>query len=1012
MRLRTILIALTLIALCSTLPGVWFQYSSARTIITQEADNRAASQALIIKDYLSSFLSGSSKAVEAMAADREISHSLVSSDAASLAAANLLLDNFARIFGGGICFLADRDGDIIASSNRRDKTSYVGKSVQYREYFRNAIKGQAWIHMPFGETMAERRIFYSSPIYEAGSVYPVGVAVIKGAINLLERKITLPAGETWVLTDRDGIVYAASNKKLLYRVLWEKTPALAKRINEQLHLGQGPWGWLGMKPISNRTCMDREGKIFRYKKVFVEDSPGWDIIYLTDQGVLMNKFYRRLIGFHIIIPLTLLILVWIVVILMYRRGSSDLLRRRAAESKLQKQNEYMKALGDTTYGLISRTERSKLLEMIISKAGSLLDSENGFLYLYDADTDELEMQYGSGIYTTLTGSRIKPGEGISGKIFASGQYLLIDDYANWEGRLASFDYDALHSVIGFPLNYEGENIGVIGFGHFNVDKQFADEAIDTLERFAKLASIVLYNMRLYERLEKELADRKEAERALRESETRYRDYFHDDLSGAYISRPDGVLVDCNPAFAKVFGFESADDTKSADLRQLYIEKDGRRQFLEQVKAEGRIQNYQSQLRKKDGTAIHVIESAVGVFDAQGELNEIRGYIQDITEQVNLENQLRQALKMEAVGTLAGGIAHDFNNLLMAIEGNASLLRMGLAADDPQGRKLENIQKHVKSGARLTAQLLGYARKGRYEIKTINLNTIVRETAETVGRTNKQVTIAMDLAEDLYPIKVDQGQMEQVLFNLFINAVDAMPDGGTLALNTTNGSETLMAGRMYRPKPGKYVMLTVADNGVGMDPQTQERIFDPFFTTKEMGRGTGLGLASVYGIIKGHTGYIDVDSKPGAGTTFSVCLPASEDIPAFSDQAAAGPVQGQGTVLLVDDEDVIREVGCEYLKVMGYTVQTARGGREALELCSQNYPGIDLVILDMIMPDMGGGEVYDRLKADNADIKVLLSSGYSLDGQASEIVARGCDGFIQKPFGIRELSLKIKEILEN
>jgi|GEM_PF-2822965 len=612
MRLRTILIALTLIALCSTLPGIWFQYSSARTIITQEADNRAASQALIIKDYLSSFLSGSSKAVQAMAADREISHSLVSLDAASLEAANLLLDNFARIFGGGICFLADRDGTIVASSNHWEKTSYVGKSVKFREYFRNAVKGQSWIHMPFGETMADRRIFYSSPIYAAGSVYPVGVAVIKGAINLLERKIALPAGETWVLADRDSIVYAASNKEMLYRVLWEKTPALATRIKDQPHLGQGPWGWLGMKPLNSRTCQDREGKIFRYNKVFVEDSPGWEIIYLTDQAVLMSKFYRRLIGFHIIIPLTLLILVWIVVILMYRRGSTDLVRRRAAESKLQKQNEYMQALGDTTYGLISRTERSRLLGMIITKAGSLLDSEHGYLYLYDADTAELEMQYGSGIYSSLTGSRIKPGEGIAGKVFASGEYLLIDDYANWEGRLASFNYDALHSVMGFPLNFEGENIGVIGFGHFRVDKQFGDEAIDILERFAKLASIVLY-MRLYERLEKELADRKEAERALRESEKRYREYFHDDLSGAYISRPDGVLEDCNPAFAKMFGFKSPDETKAANLRQLYFEKEGRRQFLKKVRAAGRIQNYQSQLSKKDGTAIHVIESAVGVL---------------------------------------------------------------------------------------------------------------------------------------------------------------------------------------------------------------------------------------------------------------------------------------------------------------------------------------------------------------------------------------------------------------
>ncbi len=318
---------------------------------------------------------------------------------------------------------------------------------------------------------------------------------------------------------------------------------------------------------------------------------------------------------------------------------------------------------------------------------------------------------------------------------------------------------------------------------------------------------------------------------------------------------------------------------------------------------------------------------------------------------------------------------------------------------------------MASGSRLTAQLLGYARKGRYEIKTINLNTIVRDTAETVGRTNKQVTVNIDLAEDLHPVKVDRGQMEQVLFNLFINAVDAMPAGGILALKTINGSEEMMSDRVYQPKPGRYVMLTVADNGIGMDSSTRARIFDPFFTTKEMGRGTGLGLASVYGIIKGHTGYIDVDSKPGEGTTFSVCLPASEVAPTQNGQAGDGPIKGQGTILLVDDEAIILEVGKEYLKVLGYTVHTARGGRDALAAFTAEYRRIDLVVLDMIMPDIGGGEVYDRFKLIDPDVKVLLSSGYSLDGQASEILARGCNGFIQKPFGMRELSVKIKEIIE-
>ncbi len=344
----------------------------------------------------------------------------------------------------------------------------------------------------------------------------------------------------------------------------------------------------------------------------------------------------------------------------------------------------------------------------------------------------------------------------------------------------------------------------------------------------------------------------------------------------------------------MFGFASPKEVNIEDVAKLYTENEGRTRFFEELKEHGRVHNYESKFHKVDGTQIHVIENSVGTFDEHGRLVEIMGYIQDMTQQKSLENQLRQALKMEAVGTLAGGIAHDFNNRLMAIEGNATLMRMDVAPDHPHHKKLETIEKHVASGSRLTAQLLGYARKGRYEIKTISLNTLVRETAETVGRTNKQLTVKMDLAEDLAPVKVDRGQMEQVLFNLFINAADAMPAGGILALKTINGTEAMMSNRVYQAKPGRYVMLTVTDNGIGMESQTRARIFDPFFTTKEMGRGTGLGLASVYGTIKGHTGYIDVDSKPGKGTTFSVCLPASEvTAPTDSVQVGAEPIKGQG-----------------------------------------------------------------------------------------------------------------------
>lgn len=377
----------------------------------------------------------------------------------------------------------------------------------------------------------------------------------------------------------------------------------------------------------------------------------------------------------------------------------------------------------------------------------------------------------------------------------------------------------------------------------------------------------------------------------------------------------------------------------------------------------------------------------------------------------LEAQVRQAVKMEAIGTLAGGIAHDFNNLLMGIQGHVSLILQNLDPIDPNYDRVKGIAKQVQRGARLTARLLGYARKGKYEVKPISLNQLVEETSDTFGRTRKEIEVHLELAADLSAIEANPGQIEQVLWNLYINAADAMPDGGDLTVKTANTTHEDIKGKLYAPASGNYVLLAVIDTGTGMDKSTMERVFDPFFTTKGMGRGTGLGLASTYGIVKGHGGYIGVHSQKGLGTTFSVHLPASEM--KLSKKSALdhnGIVQGSETVLLVDDEGSIRRVGQELLEAMGYQVLLARGGEQAIKVYEENRHSIDIVLLDMVMPHMGGGETYDRIKEINPEAKVLLSSGYSIEGKASEILKRGCNGFIQKPFTIKQLSKKIREIL--
>jgi PAS domain S-box-containing protein len=405
------------------------------------------------------------------------------------------------------------------------------------------------------------------------------------------------------------------------------------------------------------------------------------------------------------------------------------------------------------------------------------------------------------------------------------------------------------------------------------------------------------------------------------------------------------------------------------------------------------------------------------FNDKGNVVGLIGIARDITEQKRarkekkqLEAQLQQAQKMEAIGTLAGGIAHDFNNLLMGIQGNISLILLDIDSSHPHYKSLRNIKKQVKSGAKLVSYLLGYARKGKYEVKPINLNQLVEEVSETFGRTRKEITIRRDLAEELLATEVDHGQMEQVLLNLFVNASDAMPGGGNIILKTMNS--THIKDKLYDdPKPGDHVLLTVTDTGTGMDKRTMERIFDPFFTTKEMSRGTGLGLASVYGIINAHGGHIDVESKKGQGSTFSVYLPVSEKKYRKVVKTAVKITKGTETVLLTDDEENVLEVSQGFLEAMGYRVFIARDGNEAIEIYKKNRDDIDIVLLDIVMPNMGGGKVYDRMKEINPDIKVLLLSGYSIDGEAREILERGCNGFIQKPFNIKKLSAKLREILD-
>jgi len=471
--------------------------------------------------------------------------------------------------------------------------------------------------------------------------------------------------------------------------------------------------------------------------------------------------------------------------------------------------------------------------------------------------------------------------------------------------------------------------------------------------------------------------------------------------------PEGRIVYVNPAVISLINLPE-NKLLGSNLTDLFQETDCQRikSYLAAMDTQPQTVNEEVSLTMNSK---QISLSFLPILDKEDQTIII--ILNDLSERKRMEAQFLQAQKMEAIGTLAGGIAHDFNNLLMVIQGNASLMLLNVDPSHPHYEMLMSIVKQVQSGSKLTNQLLGYARKGRYEVKPIQVNQLVEETSKAFGRTRKEITIHRELANDLFPIEGDLGQIEQVLMNLFVNAADAMPQGGDIFLKTINIPYGDIRGKLYNPKPGDYVLLTVTDTGMGMDPKTLDRIFEPFFTTKELGRGTGLGLASVYGIIKGHGGYIDVESEERRGTTFKIYLPASNREVQETVEVPDHIIKGTGTILLVDDEEMVLEVGERFLKVMGYQALTAREGREAIEVYNKHRDTIDLVLLDIIMPKMKGGEVFDRLKEINPKVKVLLSSGYSINGDASQILERGCSGFIQKPFDMSQLSQSIGALLK-
>ena len=623
-------------------------------------------------------------------------------------------------------------------------------------------------------------------------------------------------------------------------------------------------------------------------------------------------------------------------------------------SALKRRTAELEALHGTALALIEQSQSvEELLERLAARAGELLETSNAFMYLVDDERGELEARVSLGMFEEYRGARLGRGEGLSGRVWVEERAIVVDDYGAWEGRDRIYENAPFRATIGVPLRSGSRVVGVLGVGFEEPGRRFTEGEQALLGRFAQLASLVLENARLLERLQ---------------AEKTYSESLVGSANALVVCvDADGLIEVFNGEAERVTGYRAAELLGQSASRLL-----GKGPLPDE--SEGAIVT-------KDGEE-RLISWRHRVLSVDGQPRGTISFGLDVTEQRSLEEELRQSQKMEAVGRLAGGIAHDFNNLLTAISGYGELA-LGKLDGNPARDYVEEMQRASERAAQLTRQLLAFSRRQVLQFEVLDLNAVVADLERMLGRLlGERVQFKTRLDGSLAATKADPGQIQQVVLNLALNARDAMPNGGTLTISTKNA--------------GAHVLLTVTDSGEGMDEETLARAFEPFFTTKPAGEGTGLGLATVYGIVKQTGGDVVVRSTPGRGTEIEVSLPRTRA--AVADRPDADPPDSEdasATVLLVEDEEVVRRLVAEMLRGAGYRVVEAGDGADALAAAERE--DVELLVSDVVMPGLSGPQLAERLLEERPDLRVLFISGYTADAIASHADLAPKTAFLPKPF---------------
>ena len=663
------------------------------------------------------------------------------------------------------------------------------------------------------------------------------------------------------------------------------------------------------------------------------------------------------------------------------------------------------SLSSALYRIAEKTSSAKDLQQFYAAihgiVGELMYARNFYIAVYDPSSELVSFPYFVDEEDPTPAPK-KLGRGLTEYVLRTGEPLLctqeVFDVLVKQNEVELIGAPSL-DWLGVPLKAGSSTFGVLVVQSYTDQVRYREKDKDILTFVShQLASAI---------------EHKRSEEALRRSEARYRSVVQSAVYGIYRSNLEGKFLDVNPAMVAMLACDSAEEILALDPKlDVFVDAKEQARLMGEFRRGARLDNVEVRWKRKDGKQITVRLSGRAVKGETGEVVEV--IAEDVTERRVLEDQFRQAQKMEAVGRLAGGVAHDFNNLLMVISGYTEVLMEHTEKDHALHPKIAAIQQAADRATTLTRQLLAFSRKQLLELKVVDLNAIVKDIERLLRPLiGENIELVSRLASDLGRNRADAGQIEQVIMNLVVNSKDAMQNGGKIIIRTANVS---LDGDLPREcsyiQPGPYVMLSVEDNGHGMDKETQSRIFEPFFTTKEKGKGTGLGLSTVYGIIKQSGGYVLAQSEVGRGTTFSIYLPRVEEPAEIAGvtRAAQSATGGSETVLLVEDEESVRQLVRETLEAKGYKVLEADHGAAALQIASDYHGPIDMLITDVVMPGMSGRELSEQLSASDPDIKILYLSGYTEDAVVHQGVLEPGTSFLQKPFTLQALARKVREVL--